>query len=213
MSSISTAERIKERRLERMRLGQAVCDYVTLISDPETRLCIVPLTEAEYRRVLERVANMAAADNIAGLAVRDRAQANELLVHSIREENDLTRRIFQTTEEMLEALEVADVDVLVDAYNEMTERSSPTLDMIPQHEIENVKKALQAMDWNALSGRSWYALKRFLSTVTPSPLLDNFAGSISTSLSITTSESDESMFTASPNSSPTDAKSAESQLS
>jgi hypothetical protein len=196
-----------------MRLGQAVCDYVALVSDPEQRLCIVPLTEAEYRRLLERVSNMTAADNIAGLAVRDRAQSNEILVHAIREEHDLTQRVFSTVDEMLETLEVQDIDELIDTYSEMVDKSSPSLDAIPQNEMDNVKKALQALDWNALSGRSWYALKRFLGTIMPSPLLDNSVGSISTNLSIMTNGSEESTSIASPSSTPTDVKSAESQLS
>jgi hypothetical protein len=54
----STADKIRERRLERMRLGQAVCDFVTLPSDSETRLCIVPLTEAQYLQALEKVSEM-----------------------------------------------------------------------------------------------------------------------------------------------------------
>src|SRR5262245_38475792 len=102
-----------------MRLGQAVCDYVTLISDPEVRLCIVPLTEGEFRRVLEKVSALQQPDNLAGVAVRDRAQMHEILVHAIREENDLTQRVFVDTpaengyrpktavENMLETLEVA----------------------------------------------------------------------------------------------------------
>jgi hypothetical protein len=194
-----------------MRLGQAVCDYVTLISDPDQRLCIIPLTEAEYRRVLEKVANLTATDDLAGLAMRDRKQVEEILVHAIREESDLTERVFQNVEEMNEVLEVADIDQLIDAYNEMMEKSSPALDMIPVHEIENVKKALQTMDWNALSGRSWYALKRFLSTVMPSPLLDNFAGSISTNSLTTTSDSEKSTSTASPNFIGTPARSVTNQ--
>jgi len=196
-----------------MRLGQATCDYVTLISDPEQRLCIVPLTEAQYRRVLAKVADLPAQDNLAGVSMRDRAQVNEILVHAIREENDLTQRVFQSIEEMTEILEVTDIDQLSDAYSEMMEKSSPSLDMIPQHEIENVKKALQTMDWNALSGRSWYALKRFLSTIMPSPLLDNFAGSISTNSLTTTSESGESTSVVSPNSNDNSVRSATSRSS
>ena len=206
-----------------MRLGQAVCDYVSLISDSEVRLCIVPLTEADYRRVLEKVNELIAPDNLAGAALRDRAQSHEILVRAIREENDLTERVFTDTpgengnspmtavENLLESLEVADVDELIDRYNEMMEKSSPSLDGIPADEIENVKKALQTMDWNALSGRSWYALKRFLGTIMPTPLMDNFVGFTSTNSLTTTSESDESTSTVSPSSSKSDAKSATSQ--
>jgi len=187
MSGI-TAERIRERRLDRMRLGQAVCDYVALPSDPETRLCIVPLTEAEYLQVLAKVSKLTVPDDLAGVSVRDRTQVVEILVRAIREEGDLSQHVFESIEEMLESMEVRDVDELFDRYSEMTERSSPSLDSIPDEELENVKKALQTMDWSALSGPAWYACKRFLSQIIPSPLLDNFAGSLSTNSSTTTSE-------------------------
>lgn len=184
----TTAEKIKERRLDRMRLGQAVCDYVTLPSDPEVRLCIVPLTEAEYLRALQKVAEPSLADNIAGMAVRDRIQSQEILVRAIREERDLTQQVFSDIDEMMEVLEIHDVDELIDRYNEMVEKASPSLDGIPPEEIENLKKALQEMDWSALSGSAWYAAKRFLSRIMPSPLTDNWPGYISTNSSTTTNE-------------------------
>ena len=171
-----------------MRLGQAVCDYVSLPSDPETRLCIVPLTEAEYLQVLAKVSKLTVPDDLAGVSMRDRTQVVEILVRSIREEENLTKHVFESTEEMLDSIEVADVDELIDRYNEMVERASPALDAIPDEELENVKKALQTMDWKELSGPAWYACKRFLSRIMPSPLLDNFPGSLSTNSSTTTSE-------------------------
>jgi hypothetical protein len=183
-----TMEKIRERRLDRMRLGQAVCDYVTLPSDDEIRLCIVPLTEAEYLQALEKVRDTKANDDLPGMAIRDRVQSQEILVRSIREEDDLTQKVYASVEEMLESLEVADIDELIDKYNEMTAISSPALDGIPEGEFQDLKKRLQTMDWSALSGRSWYAAKRFLSTITPSPLLDNSLGSTSTNSSTTTSE-------------------------
>jgi hypothetical protein len=184
----TTKDKIRQRRLDRMRLGQAVCDYVTLPSDSEIRLCIVPLTEADYLQVLEKVRDVPAKDDLPGMTIRDRTMAQEIVLRSIREESDLSVRVYDFVEDMLEDLEVADVDDVYDAYMEMTARSSPVLDGIPAEEFEEIKKLLQAMDWSVLSGRSWYALKRFLSTVTPSPLLDNSLGSTSTKSSTTTSE-------------------------
>jgi hypothetical protein len=190
----STAGKIKERRLDRMRLGQAVCDYVTLPSDPEIRLAIVPLTEAEYKKALNKVYELQMADDLAGASIKDRVQSQEILVQAIRETDDLSQRVYTDTKDqtavemMLDDLEVADVDELIDKYNEMVEKSSPSLDGIPDGEIDAVKKALQVMDWNALSGRSWYALKRFLSTITPEPLLVNSHGSTSTPSATTTSD-------------------------
>lgn len=184
----TTRERIKERRLDRMRLGQAVCSYVEIPSDPGMKLCIVPLTEAQYKQVLEKVAKLVVPDDLAGVQLRDRTQAEEILVRSIREEHDLTQRVYNTSEEMGEDFNDYDVDHLIDEYNEMTHRSSPSLDGIPPQELENLKKALQKMDWNALSGSAWFAAKRFLSRISPTPLLDNSLGSTSTQSRTTTSE-------------------------
>lgn len=184
----STAEKIRERRLDRMRLGQAVCDYVTLPSDSESRLCIVPLTEAQYRQVLAKVAELKLTDDLAGMAVRDRVQADEILVRAIREEADLTQRVYNDVDEMIDGLDQVDIDELFDRYEEMTEKASPSLDGIDPKELVELKKLLQAMDWNALSGRAWYAAKRFLSEIIPTPLLVNSPGSTSTKSLITTSE-------------------------
>lgn len=171
-----------------MRQGQSVCDFVTLLSDPEIRFAIVPLTEAEYSQALEAVGSMTVPDNLVGAEIMDRRRAQETLVRSIREQGDLTQRVYFNVEELMEDVEVADVDHLIDAYNELTANSSPTLDGIPPEEFVNLKELLQVMDWNALSGRSWYAAQRFLGTITPSPLLDNSPGFSSTRPSITTNE-------------------------
>jgi hypothetical protein len=171
-----------------MRLGQATCSFVTLTSDPEIRIPIVPLSEAEYSQVLAKVASIDAPLDVAGAAVRDRAQAQEILVRAFREEEDLTKRAFVSVDEMMKSLEVSDIDTAFDEYSEMVANSSPRLEAIPQTELDNLKKALQEMNWNELSGRSWYALKRFLSTIMPSPLLDNWFGSISMSDSTTKSD-------------------------
>lgn len=193
-SATTTAGRVKERRLERMRLGQAVCDFVPLPSDPEIRMAIVPLTEADYRQVLGKVADVPLGDDMAGAGVKDRVLAQEILVRAIREENDLTQRVYEdmdgklAVEILTDDLEVPDVDELIDRYNEMMESCSPRIDQFPDEEIEAVKKALQTMDWNALSGRSWYALRRFLSLAMPQLLTANLPGSTSTSPSTTTSD-------------------------
>jgi len=171
-----------------MRLGQAACDYVDLRSDPEIRLCIVPLTEAQYVQVLAKVVETKASDDLPGLAIRDRVQANEILVRAIREEDDLMQRVYNNIEDMLEDLEAQDIDALIDGYNEMMATASPSLEGIPQKEMDELKKILQTMDWNALSGRSWYAAKRFLSTISPELLQVNSPGSSSTNSSTTTSE-------------------------
>jgi len=175
-----------------MRLGQAVCDYVTLPSDPEIRMCIVPLTEADYRQVLQKVSSLNTPDDLAGVQMKDRVQAEEILVRAFREENDLTKRVYETTEQLNEDFTIYDIDHAIDVYHEMVEQSSPSLDQIPPEEFESLKKTLQTMDWNALSGSAWYAAKRFLSRITPSPLLDKSPGSSSTNSLTTTKNEEES---------------------
>jgi len=182
----TTAEKIKERKLERMRLGQSVCDYVTLPSDPEVRLAIVPLTEAEYLQALNKVSEVPQGDDLAGAAIKDRVTSQEILVRAIREERDLTKMVFDDVIELMDTLEVQDVDFCLDMYNEMIEKSSPAIDGIPPQELENLKKALQEMDWSVLSGPAWYAARRFLSHIIPSPLLDNSPGFGSTKSLTTT---------------------------
>lgn len=184
----SIKDKIAERHLDRMRLGQAVCDFVPLISDPEIRLAVVPLFEAEYIQALNAVANTDAPDDLAGMQLRDRKQAQEIIVRAIREPDDLTKRVYMDTDEMMAQLTVSDVDEVLDRYNEMCEQSSPRLERIPEEEFENLKKTLQTMDWNGLSGRAWYAAKRFLSTISPSPLMDSLPGSLLTNSSTTTNE-------------------------
>jgi len=184
----NTKTKIRERRLSRMRNGQATCSYVNLVSDPEMKVALVPLNEAEYEQCLEIVADLQVQDNIAGFALRDRKQAQEILVRAIREESDLTERIYDDVPEMMADLDVSDIDQLIDEYNEMTELASPRIDGIPEEEIEQLKKALQEVEWSELSGRSWYAAKRFLGTIMPQLQRDNLLGSFSTKPSTTTSE-------------------------
>lgn len=190
----TTSERIKTRRLERMRAGQSVCSYVALVSDPEIRVAIVPLTEAEYEQCLELVAAMEAEDNVAGFAMRDRKQAQEILVRAIREEDDLTQRVYvgsdkkSAVDEMMAGLDVTDVDQLIDEYNEMSAQANPRADGVSQEEMDQLKKVLWEMDWNEFSGRSWYALKRFLGLIMPELQQANLLGSTSTMKSTTTSD-------------------------
>lgn len=190
---MSTREKIRERRLDRMRLGQAACDFVTLPSDPEIRVAIVPLTEADYRNVLQKISDMSVADDMAGAMLKDRVQAQEILVRSIREEHNLSQRIYDDVEDLLEDFEVEDVDHAIDCYNEMMDKSSPSLQGITEQELENLKKALQEMDWKELNGSSWYAAKRFLSRLSQQRLPASLFGSTSTSSAITTNDENESI--------------------
>lgn len=182
---MGTSEKIKQRRLDRMRLGQAVCDFVTLVSDPEMRVAIVPLTEAEYLQALEIIAEIPGIDNMAGAALKDRRQSQEILIRAIREPENLTQRVYPDVDEMMADLDVLDIDELIDRYNEMMYKSSPSAEGIPPEEWDDLKKVFMEMDLNELSGRAWYALKRFLGEITPQLLAASAHGSTSTN-SLTT---------------------------
>lgn len=202
---------LKERRLARMRLGQAVFELFPLPSDPEIRIALVPLNEAEHENCLSVAASLNAPDNIAGNMLRDRAESREVLSFAIRDPKDPMTRIYSSGREVSEDLEPVDVGFLMERYYEMADSNSPSIERLPENEQAELKKALQMMDWNELSGRQWYAASRFLLSLMPKPLGDNLLGFGSTTPSITTNESDVFTTTAEPDSSETLVKSAENQ--
>lgn len=185
------AEFMRRRRVARMRLGQATCEYVTLVSDPEIRIALVPLTEAEFQEAFTDAARLSIGDNMAGVMVRERRARVQQVWLSCRSANDLGNRMFATYEEFRDALTTPDIDQLIDVYEEMTHELSPSMDGITPEELELLKKALQEMDWNGLSGRSWYAAKRFLSSLSLAQRTVKLPGSSSTMKSTGTNESDE----------------------
>jgi hypothetical protein len=194
---MSTREQLKERRLERMRAGQHVAEIVPLPSDEEIRVALVPLTEAEYIQVLQLVSRLEAMDTMAGMTFQTRVQSEEVLVRSIRDPQNLETRLFDSVADMTENFEVSDIDYLVEEYNSMTEKSNPAIEQISQDEFEQLKKVLVKMDWNDLSGRSWYAAKRFLGAlITEGLLTDNLPGSSLINRSTTTTDSEKSTPTA-----------------
>ena len=193
MSATATKERLRERQLDRMRAGQAVAEIVSLVSDPEIRVALVPLREADYKQALSVVARIDMADTMAALQYRDRVNTQELLARSLRDPSNLDERLFDSAEEMIDLLEVADIDRLIDDFNEMSDKSNPALDGIPEEEFVVLKKVLQVMDWSVLSGRSWFAAKRFLGALTTQGLLsDNSLGSTSINPSTTTTAGERS---------------------
>jgi hypothetical protein len=193
-----------------MRLGQAVFELFPLPSDSEIRIALIPLNEAEHENCLSFAASLNVPDNIAGNQLRDRAESREILSYAIRDPKNLMRRIYSSGAELSEDLEPVDVGFLIERYYELADANSPSLDRLPEKEVEDLKKALQEMDWNALSGRQWYAASRFLLSLMPQPLGDSLLGFGSIQPSTTTNESEKSIPTASQNSIETPVRSAES---
>lgn len=186
-----TATQLIERRLDRMRLGQAVCEIFPLLSDPEFRVALVPLTEAEYDQCMEAVVKIDVEETIVGNQYRDRELTKETLRRSIREPDNLNVQMFETTPELAKALEVSDINYLIDHYFEMISKSSPSIEGITNEEIDDLKKGLMEMDWSELSGKQWYALKRFLLSLGPEQLRVKLHGSSSTNQSTGTTSSGE----------------------
>ena len=195
-----------------MRLGHSACTMVTLPSDEEIRLALVPLSGAERLNATQAAANINVLDNVAGLMSRDHVQKVEVLAASIRDPKNLQERLFRDGYDLQEEFVETDIDFIYDAYLEMTENANPTVDAIPPEEFDVLKKVLQEIDLSGLSGRSWYALKRFLGAMIQQGLLTgNSLGSISNTTLITTNESEKFTPTASPSSIEPPVKFVESQ--
>lgn len=187
---------LKERRLARMRLGQAVFEIFPLLSDPEIRVALVPLNEAEHDNCMSYAAAITVPDNVAGTQLRDRAESLEILSFAIRDPKDPSQRIYTHGKEVAEDLEPVDVGYLMDNYYEMASRNSPSVTQLSEEDQATLKKALQTMDWNELSGQQWYAATRFLSSLMQGPLADSLLGFGLTPKSTTTNDEAKSTLTA-----------------
>lgn len=183
------------RRIAKIRLGQAAPDFVPLKSNPDVRIALVPLTEAEYQQALEAAAMIDIPDNAYGIEVRDRTAQVHSLYHAIREPGDPSKKVFSSVESMLDpenGLEPIDINYLAEYYNRMIDFSSPTLEGLSDEQLDELKKALVTIDWSALSGKPWWHLRQFFMTLPAGVPLDN-SPSLSSILNlIGTSEENES---------------------
>lgn len=207
-----TADKIRELRFHRMRLGAAAGRIESLPSQPEIKVALVPLTEAEHEQCMEAVTSMDVPDNLIGAMSRDRRNQNEALFRSLRDPENLDKRAFDTREEMMEVLEIQDTNFLVDVLLEISESDNPAPAEFTEEELDEVKKALEGVDLKELSGRQWYALKRFLLTLGLTLLPANTLGSTSINSAITTNDESGYMNTVDPSLTEILAKSAEKQL-
>lgn len=179
-----TFEKMRESRLTRMREGKNAGEIVELPSDPEVRLVIVPLTDGEWLKALGYADKADAGDNEAGLLLRSEVQKKSILYYACREMSDWEKPFFESLSEV-EELAYGDAQHIYDAYLEMVADYSPSFFMLGEEEIDALKKVLQRIEWNALSGRQQYAAMRFLNSIREDLLADSFSGSPSTS-SLTT---------------------------
>jgi hypothetical protein len=192
-----------------MRLGQSAGTVENLLSDPEERMALVPLTQGEYITSLQVAASLPLEDNIAGRMSRDEIQRSEILAVSCREIEDFTQRYYANGEAVRE-LEAHDLNHLFDSYMEMTHEQSPRADGMSEGDFSELKKALQTIQWSELSGPQWYAAQRFLNSIRNDLLMGNVPGSSQTLKSTTKNESDDITTDAGKNTSDQSAKDAES---
>lgn len=185
-------EKYKQRRAERMRLGQATCIIVAGIpSDSEFRMALVPLTDAEQQNAIEQAASrLDIPDNEHGILAKDKIQMRSVIAASGREVGNLTERMFDDEEELME-FDAADINLIWDHYREMMAEFSPSIEEMSPEDFDAVKKAFQRLNASDLSGSAWYALRRFLLTVGAEPQQDKSPGSTSTNSSTTKSEEEE----------------------
>jgi hypothetical protein len=186
-------EQIREaNRLKRMRLGQDAPEMVELPAHPELRVAQVPLSERETQAGLIAAAQLNVPDNHAGLQARDRLALTNDVWHSLRQPDDLSRKIFPSVETMVEELEPEEVDYLANKLTILMNYASPAIDGLTDEQLNELKKALAAIDLSALTGRQWAAMKLCLSVLSPQLLAASLSGSFSTDLSTMTNGNDES---------------------
>ena len=170
-------ERMREgRRIAKMRMGQEAPDFVTLRSNPEIRFALVPLTEREYQWTLDSAADIPAPENVYGVDLRDRTMQVTTLLYALRDPGNPEKRVFESLEQMLDeelGLEPTDINYLSECYQRMIDFSSPALDGLDDEQLDELKKALVTIDWNALSGKPWWHLKGVFMTLPAGLPLDN----------------------------------------
>lgn len=177
MSDNEIYEKLRERKIERMRLGQKACEIVPLASDEETSFAIVPLTEAEYDICMRTTAALEVPENVAGAGIMDRHEKREVIFRSLRNVGNLDKRPFSEIEQMMEIFEPEDVNKLYDRYVEMSTQYSPHFYELSQEEIDYLKELFANYQWSGLSGKQLYALNRCISALLPGQPSDNLLGS------------------------------------
>lgn len=187
------AEELKERRrLRQMRLGQDAPELYDLPNDPDVRIALVPLNEAENEMSMIEAAMLDLPENQVALSVRDRHAMLCDLALAIRQPNDVTKRVFKSPQDVKEALHPMDVNYLGEMYTRMMDWRSPALDGMNDEQLEELKKAFAVLDLSVLSGKAWWHLSNFFSEISVEHVRASFFGSTSTS-SLTTTSEDETL--------------------
>ena len=194
----SIFDQIKEaNRVTRMRLGQEAPEYPDLLAHPEIRVAMVPLAERDTQAGVIWAASLGFPDNAAGLQASNRAVVQSDVWHALRDPDDLSKKIFPSIEAMTDELGPEEIDHLADNLMTMMDYASPTVDGLTDKQLDDLKKASEKIEWNALSGRRWAITKLYLSIFAPELLAVSLSGSGSIDSSTLTNGNDESISDAS----------------
>jgi hypothetical protein len=180
-----------ERKIERLRLGQAACEFTSLPSDPETRIALVPLTEGEYTSSLTEADKALAGDSPAGLALRDEIQRQMVIYYAARDVQNLQVKFFEEPEEVL-GLDAHDLNHLYDVYLELVHLNSPSMMGMSEEDFLALKNAWRTIEWSELSGPQWFAAQRFINSIQRLLLTGRSSGSPSTMKSTPMSDEQDS---------------------
>ena len=163
----SLLEQIREgNRIRRMRIGQNAADFVSLRSNPEVRVALVPLLEREVELAWEQAAVVDVPDNVYGTEVRDRILKRYQLYYAVRDPENIEERLFESADDLADNLSETDINHLAEQYLAMVDYSSPALDGLDDAKLGELKKALETIDLSVLSGKAWWHLKAFFMTLT-----------------------------------------------
>lgn len=179
-------EDYKTRKTERLRLGQATCEVAQMLSDPEIRVALVPLTEAEYSNSLHEADKLPVTGTASGTVYQEEIQRQYVLYYSCRVVGNLEQRFFSSFDEVGE-LDAHELNHLFDIYLEMVNEVSPSMFGLTEEDFTDLKKAFGTIQWSELSGQQWYAAQRFLNSIRPLLLTDRSSGLPSTTPSTPTS--------------------------
>jgi hypothetical protein len=180
VNSGSLNDLLRNRRIERMRLGNQVAEPVPLLSDPSIKFGLRILTEAEYDQCLRVVANAGLPDNIPGARAMDRQERIEILFRSLCDHENPGKPIFESSQQMVETLSPQDIDQLANKYSELASDYSPSPVTLQEDEVNFLNQLFQDFQWKDISGRQLLNLNRFLSSLSPEQLQGNLPGYFST---------------------------------
>lgn len=183
-----TYDRMMENRLAKMREGQAAGEIVDF--DDEGRCVIVPLTDGEWLKALSLADQLVTEGTEAGFLAREEYLKSAVLLFACREMRNYEEFFFNTIEEV-QTLGHHEITRVHDEYLEMVAAASPPFLAMSDEDLEALKKVWEQIEWSELSGRQWYAARRFLNLLNPASRQGNSFGLRSTR-SLTTKSTDES---------------------